>query len=410
MILKKLFLGLLIFIFLSGVSYASSFDEGVKLFRAAKYKKAVKKFHSAEAVGVKKTALFYNLAVSYFKLADYSKAKKYFLITEKNKQFSQLAQYNLGLVALKQKKNKVALKWFLYASRNTGDPRITAIANKQIDKLKPGKGVKAFEGGLVFAYGKDSNVLLLTDSSPSSKSDSYFESYLYGGVRLGNSYRLSGSFYKQNYSEIDSGDYQALQIKGNYLFAAGGWKIEPGIGFSNSQLNTRDYLDSLDLSLTAKRSLDSGRVILRYRYSDLSAGDSIYNYLEGSRQQARVAYYMKTDIGHLRYRYQLELNDRQDRTSKSYSPTRHDFRVRLKKNLADDWKLKMEAQYRVSDYPVAGGVSRKDNRLRTIAGIDYHLNRQWTIAGRIIYTSNNSNLSSEDYTRTDWQLNTQLVF
>ncbi len=408
--LRKLFLGFSIFILLVNTSYAGNFESGVKLFKEAKYKKALKQFHRAEAAGIKKTALFYNLAVSYFKLSNYKKSRKYFLITSKDARFSQLAQYNLGLVALKQKKKSDALKWFLRASSNAGDPRITAIANKQIDNLKPGKGRQIFDGGLIVTYGNDSNVLLLTDDSPSRKSDNYLENYLYGGVRLGHAYRLSGSWYQRDYSTVNSGDYSVVQVKGDYLFAINDWKIEPGIAFSASQFGARDYLDTLDLNVVAKRSVVSGRLILRYRYSDLSERDSTYNYLAGTRQQARVDYYKKTAIGHLRYRYQLELNNRQDRTTKSYSPTRHDFRVRLRKNLTRAWKLKLEAQYRLSDYPAASGVSRKDNRLRTVAGIDYRLNRQWTLASRMIYTRNNSNLSSEDYTRTDWQLSALLYF
>lgn len=409
-ILRKLFLVFSIFILLVNTSYAGNFEAGIKLFKSAKYKKALKQFQRAEAAGIKKTALFYNLAVSYFKLANYTKARKYFLITRKDAKFSQIAQYNLGLVALKQKKNREALKWFLRASSNAGDPRVTAIANKQIDKLKPGKGVQTFDGGLMVTYGNDSNVLLLTDDSPSRKSDNYLESYLYGGVRLGHAYRLSGSWYQRDYSTVNSGDYSVLQVKGDYLFALGGWKVEPGIAFSNSQFGTRDYLGTLDLNVVAKRSAGSGRLILRYRYSDLSARDSTYNYLAGTRQQARVEYYKKTDIGRLRYRYQLELNNREDRATKSYSPTRHDFRVRLRKNLADYWKLKLEAQYRLSDYSSAAGIVRKDTRLRAIAGLDYRLNRQWIITSRVIYTNNDSNLTTEDYARTDWQLTAQLRF
>ncbi len=409
-VLRKLFLVFSIFILFVNTSYAGNFETGIKLFKSAQYKKALQQFRRAEAAGVKKTALFYNLAVSYFKLANYTKAKKYFLITRKDTKFSQLANYNLGLVALKQKKKRRALKWFLRASSNAGDPRITAIANKQIDKLKPGKGVQTFNGGLIVTYGNDSNVLLLTDDSPSRKSDNYLENYFYGGVRLGHAYRLSGSWYQRDYSTVNSGDYSVLQVKGDYLFALGGWKVEPGIAFSNSQFGTRDYLDTLDLNVVAKRRLGAGRVILRYRYSDLSERDSTYNYLAGTRQQARVEYYKKTVLGRMRYRYQLELNNREDRATKSYSPTRHDFRVRLQRNLAAAWKLKLGAQYRLSDYPSAGGVTRKDTRLRAVAGLDYRLNRQWKIASRVIYTSNDSNLISEDYTRTDWQLNAQLTF
>ncbi len=407
---RKLVFGFFIFILFVNTSYAGNFETGIKLFKATKYKQAVKQFHRAEAAGVKKTSLYYNLAVSYFKLANYKKAKKYFLITSKDAKFAQLSQYNLGLVALKQKKKKLALKRFLRASSTAGDPRITAIANKQIDKLKLGKGVQAADGGMSVTYGNDSNVLLLTDDSPSRKSDNYIESYLYGGVRLGNAYRLSGSWYQRNYSVVNSGDYSVLQVKGDYLFAIGDWKVEPGVAFSNSQFGSRDYLDTLDLNIVAKRRMDAGRVVLRYRYSDIGARDSIYNYLAGSRQQARMDYYTKTDIGRLRYRYQLELNSRENRATKNYSPTRHDFRLRLRKKLADNWKLKLDAQYRFSNYSAAAGVVRKDTRLRMVAGLGYRLNRQWTITGRVINTNNDSNLISEDYARTDWQLYTQLTF
>ncbi len=409
-VLRKLFLGFLISISFVSISYASNFEEGVKLFKSARYNEAVKQFHRAEVDGVKKTSLFYNLGVSYFKLSNYPQAKKYFLKVNHDARFSQLAQYNLGLVALKQNKNRQALKWFLRASRDSGSPRITAIANKQIDKLNPGKGIRTFEGGLVVAYGNDSNVLLLSNNTPTNKSDTYLENYLYGDIRLSNSFRLSASWYQQDYTDINSSDYNVWKINTDYLFAAGSWKIEPGVAFSSSQLGSRDYLDSVDFNVTTKRNLGLDRLVFRYRYSDISARTSIYNYLEGTRHQARVEYFKNTNIGQLRYRYQLELNNRKDRVAKSYSPIRHDFRLRLRKHLADSWKLKLEAQYRFSDYPSVSGVSRKDNRLRAVAGLNYRLNRRWTIASQVVYTDNKSNLSAQEYKRTDWQLNAQLAF
>jgi len=403
-----LFIGLLFFVHSNG--YAGDFEEGVKYFKAKEYQKAVKYFKQAEASGNKKASLFYNLGVSYYKLEQYKTARKYFLKSGKNSRFSQLSQYNLGLVALKQKKKNIALKWFFRASRHSGDPRITAIANKQIDKLKPGAGAKSSSGGLILAYGNDSNVLLLSDTSPSQKSDSYFETYLYGKIRFANAYHIGGSWYQRDYSDIDGGDYNELRLDGNYLFSVNAWKLEPGIALSESSLNTRDYLEIYDLQLKAKRNYNSDRLTLRYRYSDISARDNIYSYLEGNRHQARVEYFTKSAAGYLRYRYQLEINDRTDRVTKSYSPTRHDVRLRFKKKLAKSWTMKLEGQYRLSDYPAASGVSRSDKRLRAISQIDYKINKQWVVAGKVAYTDNNSNLNSEDFSRTDWQLMGRLRF
>ncbi len=389
---------------------AGNFEDGVRHFRSGDYRKAVRSFQRAERAGDTRPALFFNLGVSYYRLGEHARARDYFLRVEKDPKFSQLAQYNLGRVALAQKRREEALQWFLRASRDSGDPRITALANRQIDAIEPGAGRQQARGGVRIAWGRDNNVLLLPDNSPSRRSDSYLETWLYGSARPGNRLRLNGSWYQRDYADVTGGDYQMLRVGADYLAAAGGWKLEPGLALSTSDLGTRNYLDITDLLFRAERSLGSDRLVVRYRYSDISAADAGFNYLAGSRHRARVDYHRETALGRVRYRYQLELNDRQDQATASYSPTRHDFRVRLRRRLTGPWRLDAEAQFRRSDYPSLAGIARQDDRLRLRLGFDYRAGRQWTVAGRIIWTDNSSNLAIEDYTRTDWQIAARLRF
>ena len=393
-----------------GMALAGDFEDGVRYYRDGDYQQAIRSFEHAVQAGSTRPALFFNLGVSYFKLGQYRRSQEYFLRAEKDPKFSQLAQYNLGRVALALDDRQAALKWFLRASRESGDPRITAMANAQIDAIEPGAGRKIARGGIHLAWGHDNNVLLLPDNSPSRQSDSYLETWLFGSMRIDTNVRIGGSWYRRDYADINGGDYDVVRLKLDYLLAFGGWKLEPGVAYSNSNLGTRRYLQISDFIVKAEHNPGEDRIVLRYRYSDISARDAIYNYLDGSRHQARIDFYTDTAIGRVRYRYQLELNDRQDQAAASYSPTRHDFRTRLRRSLGGPWRLELEGQYRLSDYPTLAGVTRKDKRLRLRAGLELRLDNDWILGARATYTNNNSNIAVEDYSRTDWQINARLRF
>lgn len=142
------------------------------------------------------------------------------------------------------------------------------------------------------------------------------------------------------------------------------------------------------------------RLYLRYGYEDIRSENTLYNYLEGSRHKVRAEYrqYNKSNIK--KVYYELELNNRNDLTTASYSPKRHTVRGRYTHIFSQDWRLAGDLAYRLSDYPTVASQNRKDTRLKASAYLDYYFDKTMKLRAKIEYTDNSSNLNIYDYTRT----------
>ena len=183
------------------------------------------------------------------------------------------------------------------------------------------------------------------------------------------------------------------------------WKIIPAINIIQSTLNSSSYQSVLDLKVSANKKLSqSSRIALRYRYSNISSQNVLYDYLQGSRHQMRAEYKNKTELGKLRLRYQLELNNRENTLSTNYSPTRHEFRARLKQTLKNNWGMSEEINYRLSNYDAASGITREDSRLRLQFSARKKVKKNIHTGVRYTYTRNNSNIVSEEYTKNNIQV------
>lgn len=382
----------------------NDFKQGLKAFRAEQYEKAVKSFEQAKRKGNKSSALFYNLGVSYYKTKQYPKAEQAFTQLLKDNKFRQLAQYNLGLVNLEQKRTLAAVDWFYLASDKNGDPKITALANRMLDIYDPQKPKQTTSGIISLAYGHDSNVNIVSTESPTHESDTYLELFGFVNIPAG-PVVINADLYRQDYQTVNTADFTQLSGGLLYPIKTNGWDITPSIHLAKSELDSNPYETIIDARLDARTRLTpKSELLLRYRYSDISANDSAYNYLEGSRQQFRAQHTSDTEAGQLRLRYELELNDRLNLPTANYSPTRHTLRARLRQSYAGNWQFKEELSWRDSQYDEAAGITRSDKRYQLMLAADNRLTKDWHAGLRYTYTDNKSNLATETYTRNDAQI------
>lgn len=391
-----------------------AFDQGISAFKKQNYKEALQGFLQSWKAGNKTAQLYYNLGVCYYKLGQYGESKRYFNYLTKDKNLHQLAYYNLGLIAAKQNQTQTAINYFYQASDAKGDEKITALANRMLDQLekdKPRRNTTKTTAGVSLAIGYDDNVTLVSSGSPTSQGDAYLEGFAYLNLPLNQQWQFHANVLWINYQDVNAGDFRYLSGDIRYTTYAGNWKLTPSIGVSQGNLNGTSYQQIVDVRVTADKQLDKDASLrLRYRYSDITSQNVLYDYLQGSRQQVRIEYKDQTGLGQLRLRYELETNDRQNTLTQNYSPTRHTLRARLKHRLSTLWGLSEEISLRSSDYDAVAGVSRSDDQLRLRVIATHKLDRDWDMGFKYSYTDNSSNIAVESYTRNDLQIFTDYRF
>lgn len=379
----------------------SEFKIGISAFRAGNYGRAISAFEQARRKGNRTSALYYNLGVSYYKNGQYAQSESTFTRLLNDNQFRQLAQYNLGLVSLARHHKQAAIEWFTKAADKHGDRKVAALARHMLDKYAPKKSGRRLSGLLSFGYGHDSNVTLASTGSPTQQSDNYTELFGFISIPVG-AFSVHASLFRQDFQTVNNADFMQLSAGVLYPLNVSSWTLTPAIFLAKDQLGGNSFLTVTDFRIGASKPLAAHSVLqLRYRYSDIGADSSIYNYLQGSRQQFRVQRTSITSIGQLRLRYELELNSRQNLATANYSPTRHTLLARLKQRLGYEWQLKEQLSWRDSHYDSVAGVSRVDKRYQIKLSADKQLGKNWRAGLRYAYTDNKSNLASETYTRND---------
>ena len=395
---------------MSATKGENAFNSGIKYFKKNKYKSALYQFKKAHSYGMKNDSLMYNLGVTYYKLGDDKNSKKYFNLLTKNKKFRQVAYYNLGLIAEKSKDKKAAIKYYK-KSVKIANSRISTLANSRLDiLLKRKNSEKNINTYLNVALGSDDNISNATSNSPSNKSSTYLEIFASVKSPINNKMDLKGSVFSINYNNNPSENYMFYSAAVNYKVKTNGWKVIPEVAFLKSNYNKSDFQNILDLKLIGKKTLNNkNRLSLRYRFSDIRSQNTLYNYLQGNRHQFRVDYKTKIQLGWVRWRYQIEANDRKNSALSNYSPTRHTLRMRLKQKL-DDLNFTEEIGYRISQYGEASGISRNDKRLRLNVSMSKHLSRDLLSGIQYHHTNNSSNVSGENYSRNNFQVFIRLDF
>ncbi len=381
----------------------TEFKQGLMAFRKGDYSSALKAFKKAEQAGLRSAALDYNLGVVYYKLGNLIQSKRYFNRLRHDKKLSQLADYNLGLIAEQQDNRQLAIRYYRLSLKGS-DRDIRQLARYRISKLKAPADLQTWYGVASLSLGHDDNVTLIPTGSPTLTSDNYLEAFVYANYLADQQLSFNIFYDRLDYSTVDIADFSLLSAGADYQLQYAKWELTPGIRYSQSTLNSSSYQNIIDLRFSAARKLsDTKELALRYRYNDIKSQNSLYDYLEGTRQQFRADYDLTMNDTDLRLRYQLEINDRRDLPTTNYSPTRHTLQLRLKHDLNKEWQLEGRVEYRNSRYDEAAGIRREDDRYRLRAGARYLYRRDWDVRLRYTYTDNQSNIPGEAYTRNDIQ-------
>lgn len=383
-----------------------TFSQASSLFQAGQYQKAIRLFKRARTQGYNPSVVAFNLGVSHYRLAQWHQAEKAFLLTIKSRKLRQIAEYNLGLVYRRLGHADVAERWFEVATQQKRygrfyNPKLAALAQQQIDSRHSGGSTPSlktrFQAAARLAYGYDDDVTDPATTTPTSRSDSFIETYAYGRLEL-DKLQLRAVFYQQDYTDIDASDFQELEFSIGHPLTVARGQLAPSLHLIFDRLNGQDYLDTLDLRLAYELPLNrEQRLRLRYRYSDIRSSSALYSYLEGDRHQLRADLLQTSSLGQWRLRYEYETNNRQNLPTENYSPIRHGLQLRLHNSPSRKLKMNNTLGYRLSEYDPTSTQRRKDTRLRYTFDLYGDISRHLELGLQYRYTNNDSSIDSKRY-------------
>ena len=408
------------------------FEMGVAAFRSEDYVTALHFFEQARSGGLEDKRLYYNLGVTYYKLSRFADAENAFLKVENDPEMAPLASYNLGLVALKQENDNQAEQWFRKALSKSKSDKLAQLSAEQLKKLGydvPLQRREAYPGFAMIrgSVGYDDNVILQADilaSSAAYKGDRFLELFAFGNKQVAQFgdkvVQIEASLFDVHYSELNSYNLDDLYLGAALENNLDQWTLDTGFYQDVIFIGGNGLNRTATLQVMGSRKISDGNSLrLRYKLSRIDDIDTAYSYLNGWSHQAEVDTTMNVGRQKIRFIYRFEYNDRNDLQAPlftSYSPTRHTLGVRTIFPFADRLKAVIELRYRYSQYNNASEqsdgsfITRTDKRYRVSAKAIYSLNEHAELTGEYTYTDNHSNLSFEQYTRNQFQLNLSYIW
>lgn len=401
------------------------FDQGIKAAKAGDYKSALKQFEKAKEAGLDSAALQFNFGVVYYKLGQYEKAKQAFTVLTKVGNYQQLAHYNLGLIANKQNQKSEAIAEFQRAFQTGKSDKVKTLAREALNRLGAApkevtKPASKMIGIVSASYVSDSNVSLVNDdlAGVTTRSDTsmvlsaFAANWLSGDSKNGLRLYLRG--YLQNYNTETDYNYTQFGAGLAKYIHYGDWQMRYGGFWDETYLGGSSYQRILSGEVRSRNYLSKNNQLrLRYKFSSIDATDPVYDYLGGMRHQLRAGMQTRNKGNRLRAYYEYEMNDREDfenpasttYTFRSYSPTRHTFRVTGWLDITKEWELRLDARHRTSEYNdehvLSGGGTelRKDTQTRLSARVSKEMARDLNLEAAYTVTKNDSSLDEESYDR-----------
>ena len=377
---------------------------GRQAFERADYTEALEYFEVARDAGQSGPAVHYNIGVCQYKLARYSDSRATFkLIARQYPDMRGLAEYNLGLVALKLDDASAARLHFLSAyDLSASDEKLRALSANMLlraeAKIEP---PVYWVGSFGFRAGYDDNVGLRDElglpvgtTVASPMADTFVS--LLGPFRDGSHLRLDAAFYAITYFDIHDFDQNALSLGAVYDWTADAWHAEAGIyaGYGTLGGDGFDKTASGNIRISRRLSAES-RISIRYRYDEVSAENSIFSGIEGSRQRLDARYRWSRQQQSLSLRYIYETNDRID---PGVSPDRNDLRIDFQYQPDNGVGYEAGGQFRSSEYDrLAAG--RSEDLLMLYVGIVKRFRSDWQLLGRFQVSDNSSSDPQFTYQR-----------
>ena len=383
------------------------FNRGMELFRAGDYAGAVARFESARKQGIKTVSLYYNLGSAYYKLGEYPKARYYFDQVRKSPRMRDLAEYNLGLIALKTGNRSVARDYFSSVMAISKDKKLRAMSAKQIASLD--MLAKPWLAYLSANLGYDDNITASPSDAVQDVSDSFYDIFVSADTVIQGQreqgWLIDASYFRIDFMDNDLYDDSQLGVGIRNQRDVGDWALKTHVSFSQRDYADEDFQSIVKFDLLGKTSLSRAeRLYLRYIYEDINSDNTLYDYLQGWRQRARIEYRNYQRLSNSQLYYELELNDRQDINvtgySASYSPTRHGVHGKYTHIIDARWSLTGDVSYRFSDYPATITQSRQDDRWRFAIEADYRLDKKTRLRTKLQHISNESTLDIYDYDKS----------
>ncbi|RKZ70385.1 MAG: hypothetical protein DRQ44_00765 [Gammaproteobacteria bacterium] len=405
------FLTALIFLFSSELlaSAESDYKLGMESYRAGDNAAAVAYFESALKQGMDSIALQYNLGSSYYRVGRYEDAKKYFNLVNQTEAMRDLAEYNLGLIAIKEKDGSLAIQYFNSVATTGKDEKLIRLSKKQLNALTSSRKEDRWTSYLSFNLGYDNNISSVSGDSVLDVADSFYDlfasaDFLITGKRM-DGWLAGASIYGIEYTETDTNDEYHFALDVKRTMKLKDWDTSARLSLSKSTYGGDDFQHIARLDLKGRKAISKrGRVYLRYWLEDISSDNSIYDYLEGWRQRARVEYrnYSLNNIKQVYY--ELELNDRGEIVTSTdtydYSPTRHTIRAIYTHIITMQWWLNGDLAYRFSDYPVSSTIDREDDQWKLTLSTDYRFDRTFKFTAKYQYTDNTSTVDRYTYDKS----------
>ena len=412
------FLTALIFLFSSELlaSAESDYKLGMESYKAGDNAAAVKYFELAQKQGMDSIALQFNLGSSYYKVGRYEDAKKYFNLVNQTEAMRDLAEYNLGLIALKENDGSLAIRYFNSVATTGKDEKLIRLSNKQLTALSNLREERLYSGKedrwtsyLSFNLGYDDNISSVSGDSVLDIADSFYDlfasvDFLITGKRK-HGWIAGASLFGIEYTETDTNDEYHFALDVKRTMKLKDWDTSARLSLSKSTYGGEDFQHITKLDFKGRKAISKrGRIYLRYWLEDIRSDNTIYDYLEGWRQRARVEYrnYSLNNIKQIYY--ELELNNRGEIETLTgtydYSPTRHTIRGIYTQIINMKWWLNGDLAYRISEFPTSSTVDREDDQWKLTLSTDYRFDRTFKLTAKFQYTDNTSTVDRYIYDKS----------
>ncbi len=394
---------------------ADAWSQGQQEFQQQDYLLALSHFEAARDAGQTGPAVHYNIGVCQYKLHKYSAAKQTFaLIGSQYAKMRPLTEYNLGLVALKQSQREVARRHFRESYRLSSDnQKLRILASTMLRRTQPVTvDSPRWLRTVSVRVGYDDNVSLQDETglaagvsaeSPFAELSASFR----GPFTRKNGFRLDGGAYLVRYFDTDDFDQNAVRLGALYDWRNAGWGVQLGAHGGTTTLGGDGFDRSATLSAKASKQLtSSSSVAIRFRYDDISAIETIFDGIDGSRQRLDLRYRWYLDVRSVNLTYVAENNDRFD---PSVSPRRNKVRFDYRYTPTAGWGFEIRAEFRTSEYDDLVPI-RDEDLTKLSLGISRSMVSDWQLLAQYTYANNDSSDPTFSYTRNQFTVGALKIF
>lgn len=397
---------------------ATAWVAASEAYAAGSYDDALRLFRQARAAGQAGPAIVYNIAVCEYRLRDYAAARASFAeLDQRFPAMRPLAQYNLGLVALKLGNREEAADHFRSSYFLAGDDlKLRAMASTMLRRLV-GESLpeSAWLSFVSLRGGYDDNVILQDETGVASDlvAESPFVEVFgtlsgpYRGRDDGSAVRFDGGFLLLRYADVEEFDQSYLYVGGVHEWRRGRWVAELTAHAGTTTLGGDGFDRSLRIGSRLTYRLDASRsVALRYRYEDVSALDTVFDGIEGSRQRVDARYRWYDDGRRLHIGLTRESNDRAD-PGVSPDKTRLDVDYRYEPEVG--WGYGIGGELRASEY---GGIDppRDEDLLQLELSVTRYTAAGWQWFARYVRADNDSSDPLFSYERNQLSVGVYRIF